>query len=181
MKVLDYNGLKTFATKIKSLLAGKQDKLTAGTNVTISGNRISATDTKYTAGENITIDLDNKISVDSVKVAERVEVPLTNTGAGFWYKQGNLICRKYSNGLVSLELVTGVAELGISKPLEGTLPIGFRPKHFKTILAFSIGKSLELTESNYGIIDAKGKVSLNPAMENGKDFLMPEFFYHPEA
>lgn len=49
MKVLDYEGLKTFATKIKSLLDGKQNRLTAGDNISIdSNNKISATDTKYT-------------------------------------------------------------------------------------------------------------------------------------
>lgn len=36
-------------------LAAKQDKLTAGSNITISGNTISATDTTYTAGNNVQI------------------------------------------------------------------------------------------------------------------------------
>lgn len=39
----------------QTALAGKQDKLTAGSNITISGNTISATNTTYTAGNNITI------------------------------------------------------------------------------------------------------------------------------
>lgn len=37
-------------------LSGKQDVLTAGANITISSNVISATDTTYTAGTNITIE-----------------------------------------------------------------------------------------------------------------------------
>lgn len=41
--------------QLSTLISGKQDKLTAGTNITINNNTISATDTTYTAGENITI------------------------------------------------------------------------------------------------------------------------------
>lgn len=44
-----------------TLLSGKQDTLTAGTNIQINDNVISATDTTYTAGSNITIN-DNVIS-----------------------------------------------------------------------------------------------------------------------
>lgn len=51
------------------LLAGKQDALTAGTNVQISNNVISATDTTYTAGAGITIDSSNVISSTVVSVA----------------------------------------------------------------------------------------------------------------
>lgn len=36
-------------------ISGKQDRLTAGSNITISGSTISATDTRYTAGEGISI------------------------------------------------------------------------------------------------------------------------------
>lgn len=36
-------------------IATKQDKLTAGTNITISGTTISATDTTYTAGDGLTL------------------------------------------------------------------------------------------------------------------------------
>ncbi len=49
-------------SSISSAIAGKQDTLTAGTNISITDNTISATDTTYTAGANITIDSDNKIS-----------------------------------------------------------------------------------------------------------------------
>ena len=47
--------LSTLATKAE--LAGKQDALTPGANIQISGeNVISATDTTYTAGQNVTIE-----------------------------------------------------------------------------------------------------------------------------
>lgn len=47
-----------------TILNSKQDKLTAGDNITIESNVISATDTKYTAGTNITISEQNVISAD---------------------------------------------------------------------------------------------------------------------
>lgn len=53
-KIGDTNiDLSDYATKTE--LATKQDKLTAGDNVTIANGVISATDTTYTAGNNITI------------------------------------------------------------------------------------------------------------------------------
>lgn len=42
-------------TDIAALQTGKQDKLTAGTNVQISGNTINATDTTYTAGNGLSL------------------------------------------------------------------------------------------------------------------------------
>ena len=47
-------------TEVEGLLNGKQDKLTAGNNITINGNTISANDTTYSAGANIDI-TDNAI------------------------------------------------------------------------------------------------------------------------
>lgn len=47
---------------ITQAVSGKQDTLSAGTNVQINNNIISATDTTYTAGDNITISNQNVIS-----------------------------------------------------------------------------------------------------------------------
>lgn len=49
-----------------------QEKLTAGSNISISGATISATDTTYTAGQNITIDANNVISASTDSVYEKV-------------------------------------------------------------------------------------------------------------
>ena len=46
-------------------ISGKQDKLTAGSNIQITNNTISATDTKYTAGTGISISSSNVISATS--------------------------------------------------------------------------------------------------------------------
>lgn len=48
--------------QVDTLLAGKQDTLTAGSNITIENDVISATGTTYTAGANIQISPENVIS-----------------------------------------------------------------------------------------------------------------------
>ena len=50
---------------LNALVNTKQDKLTAGTNITITNNTISSTATKYTAGTNISISDTNAISAVS--------------------------------------------------------------------------------------------------------------------
>lgn len=52
------------STQVDNLLSGKQNTLTPGSNITISGNTISATDTTYTAGGGIDI-TNNVISITS--------------------------------------------------------------------------------------------------------------------
>ena len=60
----------------QALSTNKQDKLTAGTNITISGTTISAKDTTYTAGANIDISDANAISVTGVYTSEQVDEKL---------------------------------------------------------------------------------------------------------
>lgn len=52
-------------TTLQTTMAGKQDKLTAGTNITISGNTISASGGSVTAGEGISVS-GTKVSLKSV-------------------------------------------------------------------------------------------------------------------
>ena len=47
---------------LETEVSGKQDTLTAGSNISISGTTISATDTTYTAGTNVAISAANVIS-----------------------------------------------------------------------------------------------------------------------
>lgn len=54
--------LGDLVTRVGDLETGKQDKLTAGANVDITSNVISATDTTYTAGTNVQISAENVIS-----------------------------------------------------------------------------------------------------------------------
>lgn len=60
-KVQDLD-LGDLQTRVSDLETGKQDKLTAGANIQISSDVISATDTTYTAGANIQISAINEIS-----------------------------------------------------------------------------------------------------------------------
>lgn len=72
-----------YYTKAQSneLLQAKQDKLTAGTNIDITNNVISATDTTYTAGNAITIDANNEISAD-IYPADYFTASATQTATG---------------------------------------------------------------------------------------------------
>ena len=62
------NGVDDLTEAVNDLQSTKQDALTAGTNVNITNNVISATDTTYTAGTGITIDSNNNnaIAVNAV-------------------------------------------------------------------------------------------------------------------
>ncbi len=62
---------------------GFQPKLTAGTNITISGNTISATDTTYTAGSNIDI-TSGAISVNSGASASGKVLTANGSGGATW-------------------------------------------------------------------------------------------------
>jgi hypothetical protein len=55
-------------SSISSAIAGKQDTLTAGTNISISGSTISATDTTYTAGSGLSLN-GTAFSVDTTTIA----------------------------------------------------------------------------------------------------------------
>lgn len=58
----DYQTGSEVESAISSAIADKQDALTAGDNITIEDNTISATDTTYTAGANVSISDENVIS-----------------------------------------------------------------------------------------------------------------------
>ena len=66
--------------ELTEVVAGKQNKLTAGANITITGDTISATDTTYTAGNAITIE-NNTINAD-IYPADYFTAGGTVTGTG---------------------------------------------------------------------------------------------------
>ena len=101
----DYtNADKAIVDGVTTALAGKQNTLTAGANIQISGNTISATDTKYTAGANITISSANVISA-------------TGGGGGATYTAGDNIQISSSN-VISATDTKYTAGTGLS--LSGT-------------------------------------------------------------
>ena len=122
-KYLDETGLRTLWQKIKTIFLTKQDKLTPGTNITISGNKISSTYTyddtavkndiaslktnkqdKLTPGTNISI------SGNTISTNTSVVTGVTTGGTG------NVITGfTKTNGLVTLGkgyAVTGVTVSG---------------------------------------------------------------------
>lgn len=62
-------------------LINKQDRLTAGANITISGNTISATNTQYSAGTGISI-VGNVISATSQATGLKLQTGTTDIGEG---------------------------------------------------------------------------------------------------
>lgn len=85
-KIPSIEGLVT-EQKLQSELVKKQNNLTAGANITISGNTISAKDTVYTAGENITIENNVISAVCNSKLDETITVTETIGN----YKPGDVI------------------------------------------------------------------------------------------
>ena len=63
--------------QIDALLSNKQNVLTAGSNITISGDTISATDTTYTAGTGLTL-TDTTFAIDTDVVATKSDLPTVN-------------------------------------------------------------------------------------------------------
>lgn len=70
---LDYQTATEVQSAISTATAGKQDTLTAGSNISISGNTISATDTTYTAGNGLDL-TGTEFSVDTDVVATQSDV-----------------------------------------------------------------------------------------------------------
>ena len=71
IEAIDVSGLENDVEQLQTDVAGKQDKLTAGSNITISAeNEISATDTTYSAGSGISISAGNEISATVVGIPE---------------------------------------------------------------------------------------------------------------
>ena len=69
----DYQTGTEVESAINTAIAGKQDTLTAGDNITISNNTISATDTTYSAGTGLTLD-GTQFSVDTSTIATQQDV-----------------------------------------------------------------------------------------------------------
>lgn len=76
------SGLSSFFQGIKTLLAKKQDKLTAGDNITITNNKISSKNSVYTAGTNIEVSSDNKISAKVSADTFTGTLPVAKGGTG---------------------------------------------------------------------------------------------------
>ena len=78
----------------------KQDKLTAGDNITIENNVISATGggSEYTAGDGINISDENTITVDMTYINENVDAPTYSGGVSINIDDNNAINLVLANG-----------------------------------------------------------------------------------
>ena len=97
---------------VAEAIAGKQDTLTAGSNIQISEqNVISATDTVYSGGNGINISAQNAISVDTTIVATQQSLSneVTNRENADIYLQGQIDAISASSDVV--DIVGTYAEL----------------------------------------------------------------------
>lgn len=69
----DYQTSGEVESAISSAIAGKQDTLTAGANITIENNTISATNTAYTAGYGLSLS-GNEFVVDSSTIPSMTDL-----------------------------------------------------------------------------------------------------------
>lgn len=69
----DYQTSEEVESAISSAIAGKQDTLTAGANITIENNTISATNTTYTAGYGLSLS-GNEFVVDSSTIPSMADL-----------------------------------------------------------------------------------------------------------
>lgn len=92
---------------VASALAGKQDKLTAGTNITISGTTISAKDTTYgvaTASADGLMSSSDKSKLDGIEAgAQKNTVTGVKGGSETAYRTGNVSLSKANIGLGNVD------------------------------------------------------------------------------
>lgn len=92
---------------VASALAGKQDKLTAGTNITISGTTISAKDTTYgvaTASANGLMSSTDKAKLDGIEAgAQKNTVTGVKGSSETAYRTGNVSISKANIGLGNVD------------------------------------------------------------------------------
>ena len=92
---------------VASALAGKQDKLTAGTNITISGTTISAKDTTYgvaTASANGLMSSTDKSKLDGIEAgAQKNTVTGVKGSSETAYRTGNVSISKANIGLGNVD------------------------------------------------------------------------------
>lgn len=82
MSLVNESVLTKLLQNLKTVFNSKQDSLTAGANITISGGVISATDTNttYTAGTNISISNNNVISSSTPAMTQQEILTICSLG-----------------------------------------------------------------------------------------------------
>ena len=94
-----------------TLLAGKQDTLTAGSNIQISNNVISATDTTYTAGTNVSISSQNVISATDTTYTAGTGISITDGVISSTAKSGVVLYFRDESNLYKFYRDSGYTDL----------------------------------------------------------------------
>lgn len=106
-KVSDLENDADYQTEeeVETLVSGKQDKLTAGTNITIDENNvISAEDTTYTAGNGLNLSNEKAFSIDTTVVAtqQNLATEVQNRENADTYLQGQIDAISASSDVVDI-------------------------------------------------------------------------------
>lgn len=111
---LDGTGTVSGWTSLKNTVAGKQDTLTAGSNISISGSTISATDTTYSAGTGLSL-TGTTFAVDTTTIAQKSDIPTVNNATLTIQKNGTDVqtftANSASNKTANITVPTKTSEL----------------------------------------------------------------------
>ena len=113
---VDTSAFTTYSGSVETALSGKQDTLIAGTNITISGNVISATGgggggATYTAGDGITIDSANTITATyrGYKMTTEEAYSFENITTDFYLKRADDCGEEGDSYIQAVLYIDGVA------------------------------------------------------------------------
>lgn len=103
-------------------VSGKQDTLTAGTNISISSNTISATDTTYSAGTGLSL-TGTTFAVDTTTVAMQTDIPTVNNATLTIQKNGTNVGTFTANASsnVTANIEVPVITMQTTDPGEGSV------------------------------------------------------------
>lgn len=158
---------------IEAKLALKQNKLTAGSNIQIVGNTISATDTKYTAGANISIS-GTTISATDTKYTAGNGISISGTTISSTvptYTAGNNI--QISGSTISATDTKYTAGTNISISNSNVISATDTKYTAGTNVSISSGNVISATDTKYGTMtgatsSAAGAAGLVPKPAAGK-------------
>ena len=147
-------GLDSTTQAAVNAVATKQDALTAGANISITGSTISATNTTYTAGNNVQISAGNVISATdttytagaNITISEDNVISATGGGGGGSYTAGTGI--DITSDVISLDATTQ-STLSAVAGKQDALTAGSN-------VSISAQNVISATDTTYGIISGGG-------------------------
>ena len=142
------------------LANSKQDALTAGTNITISGTTISATDTTYTAGTGLDL-TGTQFSIDNT-VALKSEIPTVNNATLTIQKNGTDVetftANSSTNKTANITVPTATSDLNNDS--------GFITKSVNDLTNYTLTSSLATVATSGSYNDLSNKPTIPAAQVN---------------